>query len=73
LVEVLLILAEEWFEIRLVNPGGTLGLREGEEEQEESLDFPVERKPADEPFADILDSDENADGAPVHGKILEGI
>lgn len=29
--------------------------------------------PADEPFADIFDADEDTDGAPVHGKILDSI
>jgi len=29
--------------------------------------------PADEPFADIFDADKDTNGAPVHGKILDGI
>jgi hypothetical protein len=29
--------------------------------------------PADEPFAEILDADEDTDGAPVHGQVLDGI
>jgi len=29
--------------------------------------------PADEPFADVFDADEDANGAPIHGEILDGI
>ena len=29
--------------------------------------------PADEPFADVFDADEDTNGAPVHGEILDGI
>ena len=29
--------------------------------------------PADEPFADVFDADEDTNGAPIHGKILDGI
>lgn len=29
--------------------------------------------PTNEPFADVLDPDEDTDGAPVHGEIVHGI
>lgn len=29
--------------------------------------------PTNEPFADVLDADEDTNGAPVHGKALDGI
>jgi len=29
--------------------------------------------PANEPFADVFDADEDTNGAPIHGKILDGI
>ena len=29
--------------------------------------------PANEPLADIFHADEGANGAPVHGKVLDGI
>lgn len=70
MVEFLLILSEEWLYVGLVNPSGTLGLREGEKEKEEGFDFPIKGEPANEPFADVLDADEDTDDAPVHGKIL---
>jgi hypothetical protein len=60
-IQIDFILGEKWLEIHLIDVGGTLmklvgqgrtkalrtylGLREGQEQEEYSLDLPVEREP----------------------------
>jgi len=51
--------------------------REGEPHEEidrwEMDTYVVGDLPADEPLANVLDADEDTNGAPIHGKILDGI
>jgi len=72
-IELMLVLSEERLQVGLVKPHRTLGLREGEKEQKERFYLPIEGEPADEPPTGIFDADEDTDGAPVHGKVLDGI
>jgi len=70
-VNLSLILDEEWFEIKLVDMGRALELWEGEKKKAQSLGFPIERKPVQEPLGGVLESNKNTSDCPVASPLFQ--
>lgn len=70
-VEFCFVTRKKRLEVGIVKISRALGLGQSQEEEEEGLQFPIERQPADQPFGHGFNGHEGSDDCPVDGPFVE--